>query len=228
MRDAHKYAGHPPLADALRTVCPEVGRVVLTLLLPLLTLCMVFAWPLAAAAQAPGPGAWLEMSAPVNWNSPGAAVPTAPSPNAEIDPRCGAQERTSASAEEDQVVAAGWRLFTAARVGWGLWIVDGLVDYDGMCRPNQFQGFVFADGQFAGTISPAPMDSRTDGTGRLIDVRAPATLSGQFVRYTATDPLCCPSSVFSVEYTVDRSGDAPLLVPLRSTRNTAQLTLNMR
>jgi hypothetical protein len=122
--------------------------------------------------------------------------------------------------EEDQVVAAGWRLFNAARVGWGLWVVDGLVDYDGMCRPNQFQGFVFADGQFAGTTSPAPMDSRTDGTGRVLDIHG-GTLSGQFVRYTATDPLCCPSSVFFVEYTVDRSGPAPLLVPKSSTRTTA-------
>ena len=149
------------------------------------------------AAQAPGPGAWLETSPPTNWNAPGATIPIAPPTNADIDPRCGAQERTSESAEEDQVVGAGWRLFNAARVGWGLWIVDGLVDYDGMCRPNQFQGFVFADGQFAGTVAPAPMDSRTDGTGRVLDVRGPGLLTGQFVRYAATDPLCCPSSVFS-------------------------------
>jgi len=176
--------------------------------------------PTASAAQAPGPGAWLEAAPLMNWNSPGAAVPTAPAPYGDLDPRCGAQERTSESAEEDQVVAAGWRLFNAARVGWGLWVVDGVVDYDGMCRPNQFQGFVFADGQFAGTTSPAPMDSRTDGTGRVLDIRG-GTLSGQFVRYTATDPLCCPSSVFVVEYTVDRTGPAPLLVPKRATRTTA-------
>jgi hypothetical protein len=189
---------------------------------------MSLGWPLAAAAQAPGPGAWLENSPPANWNSPGAAVPTAPPPSGDVDPRCGAQERTSESAEEDQVIGAGWRLFNAARVGWGLWIVDGLVDYDGMCRPNQFQGFVFADGQFAGTIAPAPMDSRTDGSGRLLDVRGPGTLTGQFVRYAASDPLCCPSAVFNVEYTVDRSGPAPLLIPVRVTRNTASLILNMR
>ncbi|MGI9145448.1 MAG: LppP/LprE family lipoprotein [Chloroflexota bacterium] len=185
-----------------------------------LMLVMALGW-LPATAQAPTPGAWLEGSPPPNWNVPGAAVPAAPPAHAEIDPRCGAQERTSESAEEDQVVDAGWRLFNAARVGWGLWIVDGLVDYDGMCRPNQFQGFVFADGQFAGTISPTPMDSRTDGSGRLIDVHGPGTLSGQFVRYVAADPLCCPSSVFSVEYSLDRSGPAPVLVPLRSSRTTA-------
>ena len=165
-----------------------------------------------------GPGAWLETSPPTNWNTPGADLPTAPAPYVSPDPRCGAQERSSESPEEDQVVAAGWHVFNAAQVGWHVRLVDGLVGYDGMCRPNQFQGFVFADGQFAGTISPAPMDSRTDGVGRILDMRGPANLSGQFVRYAASDPLCCPSSTFFVEYTVDRSGSAPVLVPLRSTR----------
>jgi hypothetical protein len=37
------------------------------------------------------------------------------------------------------------------------------------------------------------------------------------VRYAASDPLCCPSSVFQVEYTVERDSNAPLLVPQRST-----------
>jgi len=173
--------------------------------------------PVAAAQQTDGPGAWLENSPPLNWNTPGADVPMAPPPYVDPDPRCGAQERQSESPEEDQVAAAGWHIFNAAQVGWGLRLVDGLVGYDGMCRPNEFQGFVFADGQFAGTISPAPMDSRTDGAGRILDMRGPANLSGQFVRYAATDPLCCPSSTFAVEYMVDRSGAGPVLVPLRST-----------
>jgi len=165
-----------------------------------------------------GPGDWLETSPPMNWNAPGASLPTAPASYVSPDPRCGSQERPSESPEEDQVVAAGWHLFNAAQVGWHLRLVDGLVGYDGMCRPNQFQGFVFADGQFVGTISPAPMDSRTDGVGRILDMRAPADLNSQFVRYTASDPLCCPSAVFAVDYTVDRGGDAPVLVPLRSMR----------
>jgi hypothetical protein len=182
-------------------------------------------WP--SLAQADEPGAWLEAAQPANWNLPGADVPAAPAPTGDIDPRCGAQERPSESPEDDDVVNAGWHLFNAARVGWGLWIVDGLVDYDGMCRPNQFQGFVFLNSQFAGTISPTPMDSRTDGSGRLIDVRGPGTLTAQFVRYTPSDPLCCPSSVFGVEYVIDRSGNAPVLVPQRSTRTNAFLSLNL-
>src|SRR5258708_39012579 len=102
------------------------------LLFPLGLIVAVLGWAPSRVvqAQAQGPGVWLETSPPANWNTPGAAVPTAPPPNGDIDPRCGAQERTSESAEEDQVVGAGWRLFNAARVGWGLWLVDGVVDYD--------------------------------------------------------------------------------------------------
>ena len=116
------------------------------------------------------------------------------------------------------MVDAGWRLFSAAQVGWGMRVAYGLVGYDGMCRPLQFQGFVFADGQFAGTISPQPMDSRTDGVGRVLDMHGPANLAAQFNRYAPTDALCCPSAAFFVEYTVDRSGSAPLLVPQSSMR----------
>ena len=181
-------------------------------------LLVSLAGPTAGVAQQDGPGAWLESAPPANWNTPGADIPTAPPPYAEPDPRCGAQERAPESPEEESVVAAGWRVFNAAQVGWGMRLVDGLVSYDGMCRPNQFNGFVFADGQFAGTISPTPMDSRIDGVGRILDMRGPADLFGQFVRYAASDPLCCPSSTFAVDYKVDRSGPAPVLVFIRSTR----------
>lgn len=184
-----------------------------------LVLWVTLGWHSANAAQQPGAGAWLDTSPLANWNTSGSDVPTAPAPYVDPDPRCGTQERAPESPEEEQVVAAGWHIFNAAQVGWHLWLVDGLVSYDGMCRPNQFNGFVFADHRFAGTISPTPMDSRTDGVGRISDMHGPAELTGQFVRYTANDPLCCPSSTFAVNYTVDRSGDAPLLVPLRSMRS---------
>jgi hypothetical protein len=42
-------------------------------------------------------------------------------------------------------------------------LVSGAAGTDGMCRPEQFQEFLFVKGAFAGTISPAPMDSRSDG-----------------------------------------------------------------
>ena len=51
--------------------------------------------------------------------------------------------------------------------------------------------------------------------GRLLDVRGPGTLTGQFVRYTATDALCCPSTVFFVEYLVSRQPQRALHVVLK-------------
>lgn len=165
-------------------------------------------------------GAWLEDTAPTNWNTPGMDLPAAPPPVGNTDPRCTTQERGSESPEEDQVVAAGWRIYDVAWVGWNLRLVNGLSGYDGMCRPLAFQSFVFADGQLAGTISPTTMASRSDGSGRVVSVRGPDKLSGSFVRYTSTDPLCCPSSTFTVAFTVDRgSPDGPLLIPLTSRLN---------
>ncbi|GAC1316395.1 MAG: LppP/LprE family lipoprotein [Chloroflexota bacterium] len=173
-----------------------------------------------ASPVASPPGAWLEDAAPANWNTPGMDIPDAPPPDGTDDPRCTTQERGSESPEEDQVVAAGWHIYSVAWVGWNLRLVNGLSGYDGMCRPLAFQTFVFADAQFAGTISPTTMVSRTEGSGRIVSVRGPDRLAGNFVRYTSTDPLCCPSKTFTVDYDVDRgSPDGPLLVPLTSTPN---------
>lgn len=167
-------------------------------------------------------GAWLETRPLAVWNTSGADVPIAPPSQGDPDPRCGSQERSSESPEEDQVAVAGWHIYNVARVGWGLRIVDGLVDYDGMCRPLAFQTFVFADGTFAGTISPTTMASRSDGAGRITNVRGPDHMMGTFVRYGPTDPLCCPSKTFNVDYTVDRdSPDGPVLVGLTSTQTPA-------
>jgi LppP/LprE lipoprotein len=181
----------------------------------LVALCVAFG---ASPGYAqPGPGDWLATSPPTNWNTAGAPIPAAPTvTGGNDDPRCILDERWPESREDEQVAAAGWRLFGAAEVGWGLRVVQGLTNYDGMCRPLGFQAFVFAEGQFAGTISPQVMDSRTDGVGRVMNMRGPGNLSAQFSRYTLSDPLCCPSSSYFVEYVVAR--DTPLLVPLTSTR----------
>jgi hypothetical protein len=129
------------------------------------------------------------------------------------------------------VAGAGWTVAGDYRAGWGVQVVLGLALYDGMCRPLQYQEFVFVDGRFAGTISPTPMDSRTDGAGETeailsgIDPAAPGQIVGaSFRRYTAADPLCCPSATSFVTYRVERVGDAPLLVPLSVSTSPTQLS----
>ena len=109
--------------------------------------------------------AWLDQAAPVNWNGPRNPLPVAPPPPsaAPPDPRCLETLRPPETAEDQQVSAAGWGLVGQFTGGWGLRIVTGQSGFDGMCRPLSYQVFVFSGGTYAGTMSPGPMDSRTDG-----------------------------------------------------------------
>ena len=170
---------------------------------------------LPGAAQADG--AWLD-GPPVQWNSPGMAVPAAPFTE-DLDttgfPFCGRDERPVETFEDEAVANAGWRLFGTYEAGWGVTVIHALTGYDGMCRPMGYQVFVFADGHFAGTISPEPMNSRTDGAGGSVLLLAPGNaLSAAFQRYADTDPLCCPSRRSLVGYSIelDRTGTRPVLL----------------
>jgi hypothetical protein len=92
-------------------------------------------------------------------------------------------------------------------------LVMALTTVDGMCRPMGFQAFVFVGGKLAGTVSPQPMDSRTDGSAAPIHLTTASTLTVGFSRYTPADALCCPSKRQIVTYTIERHGPRPLLVP---------------
>lgn len=165
---------------------------------------------------------WLD-GALTSWNSPGMAIPKAPTPNQSgNDVFCASQQRPPENADGSALVAAGWRLFGVYQGGWGVRIISGQSDEDGMCRPAGYQYFVFVNGSFAGTVSPMLMDSRTDGaaTQTFIDTGG-SMLRVDFARYTATDPLCCPSATTEVTYHIDTSGGAPVVVP-----NSAQTTPN--
>jgi hypothetical protein len=113
---------------------------------------------------------------------------------------------------------AGWMLFGPYQSGWGVRIVGGMAGVDGMCRPMDYQFFVFVDGRFAGTTSPVAMASRSDGAGGPPMLSTGGTqLTSTFARYTPNDPLCCPSSSTYVTYHISKSGGAPLVVPDNAT-----------
>jgi hypothetical protein len=155
---------------------------------------------LLAAPAAAQSATWLD-GRPAAWNAPGGALPTPPAAYVGAgDPRCADRERAPSGAEESAVRAAGWRLaeFWPTQRAGDLAVVVGTAGYDGMCRPMGYQGFAFAAGRFAGTLSPEPINSRADGAlvttqqgaaVRLVDGKVEA----RFVRYAPTDPLCCPS-----------------------------------
>ena len=87
-------------------------------------------------------------------------------------------------------------------------VIRGTAGYDGMCRPRQFQDFVFLRGAFAGTLSPRAMDSRSDGALRRVSLQGPSRLMAEYDRYAATDPLCCPSRTTIVVFDVPSDGQA--------------------
>ena len=170
--------------------------------------------PDALAQQA----AWLDGPLAA-WNSAGMAVPRAPQGAGFGPVQCQTLTRPSAGAEEGAVASAGWQLtrdWPAQRRG-GTAVVMATADFDGMCRPLGFNGFVFEGGRFAGMIAPEPMGSRSDGTL----VRPPAflpdgRLDASFVRFAPTDPLCCPSRAPArLLYRIEQRAGGPVLIAER-------------
>jgi hypothetical protein len=185
-----------------------------------LVVALVLLSPLVSGA------AWLDASSPAPWNQHGSQVPQAPDVQGNDDPRCRESERPAETPEDRSVIARGWRLFHDYQAGWGLKVIWALSGYDGMCRPWGYQVFVFVRGVFAGTLSPRPMDARTDAS--LFSVQLLSRLAGRdplvatFERYAESDPLCCPSRRTLVRYRVDRSRGAPLLVPVAASSSPAE------
>ena len=129
------------------------------------------------------------------------------------NPQCLHENRPPETDADQALVDAGWTIFGGYQAGWNTFVVRALSGYDGMCRPLGYNEFVFVDGQFAGTISPDLMNSRTDGTGDVRFFAAKDNIIAEFQRYTPADPLCCPSATATVFYTVGRTPSGPLLVP---------------
>lgn len=185
-------------------------------LLLVLVVCLGY----VGAAMAPttlADGVWLD--APVPWNTPGAAIQTA-APGAG-DPgdwtHCLDEIRPPESSDDQAVVDAGWTLFSTYVVGWGVTANWGLADLDGMCRPLTYQVFVFVDGGFAGTISPAPMVNRSDGAAAELHILpGGGGLTATFNRYSPDDALCCPSRKTTVNYVIDRTPSGPVVQPAGS------------
>ncbi|HET7293233.1 MAG TPA: LppP/LprE family lipoprotein [Vicinamibacteria bacterium] len=174
---------------------------------------------LALAAADPRERAlWLEATPLPAWNKRGAEVPKAPPVEPPSDPRCDGAARPAASKEDRAVVSAGWSLVGAAQVFAGARLLLATAGHDGMCRPLEFQGFVFLGGRLAGLLSPTPMRSRTDGALVSARLLSETTVEAEFARYLDPDPLCCPSRTTVVHYRIEPGSgeEGPLLVAERS------------
>lgn len=177
-----------------------------------LSVTLIAATGLASAAEP----SWLDAATPAGWNQPGARVPAVGLRLPESpDPRCREQYRQpSRGAADRAVVKAGWKLVGPLQVFGATELVTAARGADGMCRPLGYQAFVFVDGQFAGTLSPQPMDARTDGCVIAIHLVAPDRLTVEYARYADQDPLCCPSATSAASFTVRRLRAGPVVAPV--------------
>jgi hypothetical protein len=176
----------------------------------------------APARSQPTADSWLDAAHLESWNRPGIPIPSAPQGQKNPDPRCREFLREPASEVDQQVRAHGWDLVGPTSESEQIRVIVGTSDYDGMCRPRQYQEFVFARGVFAGTLSPHPMDSRTDGALNRVTIQTDGRVQAEYSRYGATDPLCCPSRTTTVVFEIQK--DPPVLKPVSASTVSTRTT----
>lgn len=187
----------------------------------LMAVATVCGAPAAGWPQAQG-GSWLDEAKPGSWNKPDAAIPAAPKIQTAGNARCRDAMRPPQLDEDKRVSRQGWDLVGAYQGGWGMLVIRATAGYDGMCRPRQFQDFVFVKGEFAGTLSPQPMDSRSDGALARVSLLGASRLTAEYVRFDAKDPLCCPSRLTHVTFEIAADGVLrPTSVNTTGTQSTA-------
>lgn len=160
---------------------------------------------MAAPASWLTPASWLDEPKPPSWNTPGLMIPAAPKVDSPIDPRCRDLARPPQTEEDTRIRNRGWDLIDAYQGGWQILVLRGTAAYDGMCRPRRYQDFVFVRGAFAGTLSPEPMDSRTDGALSRVFIQSESQLTAEYLRYANSDALCCPSKTTRVVFEISKN-----------------------
>jgi heat shock protein HslJ len=180
-----------------------------------LSICLCLTLPSFEASAQQTKDSWLDRPL-TSWNRVDRSFPKLPRPladSAEIDKRCLAQVRPPTSPAENALVRQGWKLYGSVQ-SYGLTqVITATSGFDGMCRPIQYHAFVYWEGRYAGTLSPVPMDSRTDGAIANIRLTSTTSLSAEFYRYRQTDPFCCPSGISTVLFNL-KPDDVPDLRPI--------------
>jgi hypothetical protein len=181
-------------------------------------ICIAIAFLSAAPLSAQAGASWLDRPM-TSWNQPGRAVPVA-QPGTEsqgtLARRCGSSSLSS-STTAGTLRKAGWvpfLHFDRAIARDGAEVIGGMTTAGPGCEPTVFNLFVFVDGRFAGTISPAVMTQNRDGVAGAVRITRADSLTAEFARYTTKDTECCPSSRVRVTYRIERAGSQPALVPM--------------
>jgi heat shock protein HslJ len=167
---------------------------------------------------------WLDRPL-TNWNRQGANLPELPSPAAgaselAIAARCAGQIRQPDSPAESAVARRGWKLYGPVQTYGTAKLFAAMAGVDGMCRPLGYQHFVYSEDRYAGTLSPVPMASRTDGSLINVSLISSTRIRAEFARYAPSDPLCCPSRISTVNYDI-REDEIPGLTAVNVTTEEA-------
>jgi hypothetical protein len=158
---------------------------------------------------------WLDQNSFSNWNNSSAIPQTKKISPAELK-RCADEVRTPSLPADTLLMKKGWTLLgNPTEVNGDTAVVSVAGAFDGMCRPLKSQTFVFVGNKLAGTLSPALMDSRTDGVLTDVKLTSATTLTAKYARYRANDPLCCPWKTQEISFDIKQNGGNFLLTPKR-------------
>ena len=178
-----------------------------------------FAFVLSCGINVFAQSDWLDMKPLPNWNSRSRAIlQTEKMPAGELA-QCGKFVRQPTLPADKLLAKYGWTLVGPAQVYGKTTVVSWAQGFDGMCRPRGFQTLVFVGNRVAGTLSPGPMDSRTDGSLVNVKMTSETTLTAEYVRYRASDALCCPYKVEAVTFVIKPDGANFLLTPETKTQS---------
>lgn len=155
---------------------------------------------------------WLDQNPLPNWNSRSRAILQTKKMNSSELAQCSKFVRQPTLAADKLLANSGWTLIGPAQVYGKTTIVTWAQGFDGMCRPREFQTLVFVGNRVAGTLSPGPMDARTDGSLTNVKMTSETTLTAEYVRYRATDALCCPYKTEAVTFVIKPDGAANFLL----------------
>ena len=172
---------------------------------------VILSFNIHAAAQSSY--SWLDDKPLPSWNSRSRAILEAEKMPASEIAQCRKFVRQPTSAADKALAKFGWTLVGPAQVYGNTTVVSWAVGFDGQCRPRKFQTLVFVGNRVAGTLSPGPMDSRTDGALVNVKMTSETTLTAEYARYKSTDALCCPYKIEAVTFVIKPDGANFLLTP---------------
>ena len=172
---------------------------------------ITFLLTLQIAAQTPYK--WLDAQPLPSWSERSRAILQTEKISSGELIRCRSVIRPASLPVDRLLTNYNWTLVGDAQVFGQTTTVTVAAGFDGQCRPRGFQTLVFVGNRVAGTLSPGPMDARTDSSLTNVKLLSEKSLVADYIRYQANDALCCPSKIDRVTFKIEPDGRNWLLKP---------------